>query len=218
MNPDLDAARFEALWRRRIPSPPAATAGAVHADLCRRLGGPDRRFHNLNHIGDCLNRFDRVAPLLANPDAVELAIWFHDAVYVPGDAGNERRSTELFLSYSDGADRLFRRRVCALILTTRHQRQAPEGDRGFIEDIDLAGFGGPWEEFMRQGDLLREEFAAQPDAQYYAGQVWFLGFLKRRRWFFSTKYFRERYEAQAQENLDRLLGLLAAQGYRPAPG
>ncbi len=218
MNPNLDAGRFEALWRRHVATPTGAAASTVHADLCRRLGGSDRRFHDLNHISDCLRRFDEVVPLLANPDAVEMAIWFHDAVYLPGDAGNERRSTELFLSYADGADPLFRRRVCALILTTRHQRQAPDDDRGYIEDIDLAGFGGPWEDFMRGGDLLREEFAAQPDAQYYAGQVWFLGFLKRRRWFFSTKYFRERYEARAQENLDRLLGLLAAQGYRPAPG
>ena len=218
MNANLGAARFGALWGRHVPSSPAAAADEVHADLCRRLGGADRRFHNLNHISDCLRRFDEVAPLLANPDAVELAIWFHDAVYVPGDADNERNSTELFLAGSKGADPAFRRRVCTLILTTRHQQQAPGDDRGFIEDIDLAGFGGPWEEFMRHGDLLREEFAAQSDAQYFGGQAWFLGLLKRRRWFFSTDYFRKRYEARAQENLDRLLALLAAEGYRPATG
>lgn len=218
MNANLDAARFDALWRRRITSPDATDSAAVHADLCRRLGGSDRHFHNLNHISDCLRRFDEIAPRLQDPDAVELAIWFHDAMYVPGNADNERHSTELFLALSTGADVAFRRRVCGLILTTRHLRQAPDNDRGYIEDIDLAGFGAPWEEFMRHGDLLREEFAAQTDAQYFAGQVWFVGRLKQRRWFFSTSYFRERHEARAQENLDRLLALLAEQGYRPAGG
>ena len=111
---------------------------------------------------------------------------------------------------------MFRRRVCGLILATRHQGESHSNDRRFIEDIDLAGFGASWEEFMREGDLLREEFAAQADDRYYTGQVCFLAGLKRRPWFFATEYFRRRYEAKAQENLDRLLALRAKQGYRPA--
>jgi len=86
---------------------------------------------------------------------------------------------------------------------------SPAGER--IEDIDLAGFGASWEEFIRHGALLREEFAAQSDAQYRAGQLAFLRRLGQRRWFFSTDYYRERYEAQAKRNLDRLLALLALQ-------
>jgi len=211
---ELASARFEALWRRCVASPNAVASGDVHADLRRRLGGPDRRFHNLLHIRDCLHRFDEVASLLVDRDAVEVALWFHDAVYAPSDGDNERRSAELFLAASKGADPAFRRRVCGLILATRHQGPAHSNDRRFIEDIDLAGFGAPWEEFMRHGALLREEFAAQSDAQYHAGQVYFLEGLKRRPWFFATDYFRDRYEAKAQENLDRLLVLLTQQGYR----
>jgi predicted metal-dependent HD superfamily phosphohydrolase len=211
---EIASGRFDALWRRSVASSKSLPSREVHADLVRRLGGPDRRFHNLNHIRDCLHRFDEVAPLLADRDAVEVALWFHDAVYEPSDADNERRSAELFLASSKGADAAFRRRVCGLILATRHQGEAHSDDRRFIEDIDLAGFGAPWEEFMRHGDLLREEFAAQTDEQYHAGQVVFLKRLKRRPWFFATDYFRNRYEAKAQENLDGLLALLAKQGYR----
>jgi len=187
----------------------------VQAELRRRLGGADRRFHNLHHIHDCLRRFDEVASLLGDADAVELALWFHDAVYVPSDPQNERLSAELFLAHSKGMDPVFRRRVCGLILATRHQTESRTDDRRFIEDIDLAGFGASWETFMREGDLLREEFAAQPDEKYYTGQVCFLARLKRRQWFFSTDYFRERYEAKAQENLKRLLEVRAEQGYSP---
>ena len=213
---DIPKARFDVLWRRCVSSSDSVAADEVQADLRRRLGGTDRRFHNLRHIRDCLHRCDEVASLLADRDAVELALWFHDAVYVPSDPENERRSAELFLAQSKGANPVFRRRVCGLILATRHHCPACSNDRQFIEDIDLAGFGASWEEFMREGDLLREEFAAQPDAQYYTGQVCFLARLKRRPWFFATGYFRDRYEAKAQENLDRLLALRARQGYRSA--
>jgi len=210
---EIPRARFDDLWRRCAGSPDSAPADSVQDDLRRRLGGADRRFHNLHHIGDCLRRFDEVVSLLSDPDAVEIALWFHDAVYAPSDPDNERRSAELFLALSRGGDPVFRRRVCALILATRHQTESRSNDRRFIEDIDLAGFGSPWEEFMREGDLLREEFAAQPDDKYYTGQVGFLARLKRRRWFFATEYFRDRYEIRAQDNLDRLLALRAGQGY-----
>ena len=215
---EVETARFDALWRRCVAPANAAGSGDIHAELCGRLGAPNRRFHNLHHIRDCLRRLDEVAPLLSDRDAVEVALWFHDAVYDPSDGDNERRSAELFLARSNGAEPAFRRRVCGLILTTRHQGRAYGNDRRFIEDIDLAGFGAPWEEFMRQGALLREEFAAQSDAQYHAGQIVFLERLKQRPPFFKTDYFRDRYEAKAQENLDRLLALLTTQGYRPTTG
>ena len=213
---EIPTARFDVLWRRCMASRDSTPADEVQADLRRRLGAPDRRFHNLHHICDCLRRLDEVASLLSDRDAVEVALWFHDAVYVPSDADNERHSANLFLTRSIGANPVFRRRVCGLILATRHVGQAHSNDRRFIEDIDLAGFGATWEAFMREGDSLREEFAAQTDAQYYAGQVCFLAQLKQRPWFFATDYFRDRYEARARENLDRLLALRATQGYRPA--
>lgn len=209
-------ARFEALWRRLVRCPPSPEASAVGSELRGLLGAPDRHFHNLDHIRDCLRHFDEVAPLLADPDAVELALWFHDAIYDPGDPTNERRSAELFLRRSIGAAPVARRRICGLILATRHAYVARTSDRRFIEDIDLAGFAAPWNTFMHHGDLLRREFARQSDAQYYDGQVAFLEQLARRPVFFATDYYRARYEARARENLQRLLELRRAEGYGAA--
>lgn len=189
----------------------------MYADLCARLGEPGRAFHNLGHIDDCLQRFDEVAPRLRDRDAVEVALWFHDAIYKPGDATNERRSAQLFLEQSVGAHPLFRRRVAGLILTTQRSRTPRGNDSKFIDDIDLAGFGASWEVFMRNGDLLRNEFAAQTDAQYYQGLARFLTLLRRRPKFFRTDYFADRLGSQAHANLDRLLALMAADGYGPSP-
>ena len=212
MTSKLQVVRFAALWRRCVPQATAADAALVHADLCHRLGGPDRRFHNLQHIEECLCRFDEVVTLLTAPDAVETALWFHDAVYVPSDPDNERNSVRLYLAQSGGTRPAFRRRVCSLILATRHNGTSYGNDRHYIEDIDLAGFASPWAEFMQRGNLLRAEFSAQTDAQYLAGQVRFLDGLRQRPRLFLTDYFRVRHEDKARHNLERLLGLLAKQG------
>lgn len=208
---EIASERFDALWRRCVTTPPSPGSTAVHSELRGLLGAPWRRFHNLNHIRDCVRRMDEVAPLLADPNAVELALWFHDAIYSPGDPDNERRSADLFLARSEGASSVFRRHVCGLILSTRHDRPVYGIDRRYVNDIDLAGFGAPWAEFMRQGALLRTEFSAQTDAEYRAGLIGFLEGLQRRPRLYATDYFRERYEAKAQENLQRLLDLLASE-------
>jgi predicted metal-dependent HD superfamily phosphohydrolase len=198
-----------------VASPPSPDGTAVYAELIRLLGASFRRYHTLDHIHDCLRRLDKVATLLNDPDAVELALWFHDAVYEMDAGTNEQRSAELFEKLARGADPAFRRRVCGLIMATRHMGGERNHDRRFIVDIDLAGFGAPWNEFMRNGVLLREESPAKTDAQYHCGQMSFLRRLQRRRHFFATEYFRDRYEGKARENLRRLLDDLASRGYAP---
>ena len=205
--------RFTALWERRVASPPSRAADVVFADLGALYGAPYRKFHNLCHIQDCLCRFDESAPYLVDPDAVEFALWFHDAVYECGATTNEARSAEMFLELSAGAAFGFRHRVCSLIMATRHRRRVSDNDKRFIVDIDLSGFGAPWEEFMRNGQLLREESGRQNEHEYQTGQLNFLGRLQRRPTVFSTDYFRDKYEATARANLSRVLAELAAKGY-----
>ena len=212
----VEAGRFTDLWRRRMASPPSPDGATVYAELCRLYTAPYRRYHNFGHIQDCLRLVDEVAPLLKDRDAVEFGLWFHDAVYDTGVTTNEWRSAELFLERSAGAPFVFRHRVCGHILATRHMGTARGNDRCFLVDIDLSGFGAPWEEFMRNGALLREESSTQSDARYHAGQVTFLSALQQRPHFFQTGYFRDRYEVIARANLERLLEELRVMGYGAA--
>lgn len=208
-----NAARFGALWQRCVASPPSPSAARVFDDLRARLDAPGREFHNLRHIDDCLRHFDDVARRLADPAAVEMALWFHDAVYAAGDPANERRSADLFLAQAAGAPVSFRRRVASLIMATERKQVPRTADARFIDDIDLANFGGTWASFARNSARLRREFADMSDEDYSRGQWRFLSRLRRRRRFFRTAYFRERYEARAHANLDRLLADLAQRGY-----
>jgi predicted metal-dependent HD superfamily phosphohydrolase len=210
--PAFSAARFEALWRRQAARSTAAPA-TVYATLARLLGAPTRHFHNLDHIRDCIRLVDEVSPLLSDADSVELALWFHDAVLEPGARDNERRSAALFLELADGASRELRHHVARLILATAHSGATMYGDRAYVVDIDLAGLGAPWDEFIHKGELLRREAAMQSDDAYYRSQVAFLGRLLARRRLYATEYFRATLEAPARANLSRLLALRASEGY-----
>jgi len=207
------ARRFEALWRRRIASPPSPHGAAVYERLAASLEAPSRHYHTLAHIRDCVERVDSIADRLEDAGAVELALWFHDTLLTPGARDNERRSTLLFLDLAGGAARSLRCRVARLILATTHARAAVGGDRAYIVDIDLAGLAAPWDRFMQAGELLRREAPEQSDADFYRGQVGFLSALLERPHLYATEHFRASCEAPARANLARLLALRAAQGY-----
>jgi predicted metal-dependent HD superfamily phosphohydrolase len=78
-----------------------------------------------------------------------------------------------------------------------------DSDAGYMVDIDLSSFGLPWEEFMRDGQHLREESAQLSDAEYYRRQGDFQSCLLARPRFYVTDFFYQRYEQQAHDNLTR---------------
>ena len=54
---------------------------ALYQDLVARYREPHRRYHTLQHLEECFARFDELRALAEHPRDVELAIWFHDAIY-----------------------------------------------------------------------------------------------------------------------------------------
>lgn len=211
--PACNEARFAALWNRTVIGGPAS-AKAVFARLARFYGEPHRHYHTLGHIWRCLEEFDRAVELMDNPDAVEMALWFHDAIYVSGAGDNEWRSADLFRQWSEGyADPVFGKRVGALIMVTTHRESPTERDQRFIVDIDLSSFGLPWDEFERDGRHIRAECADRTDEEYFPGHLRFLLALLNRPAIYFTDYFHRRYEQIARANAQRVVADLRARGY-----
>ena len=195
--------RFHDLWRRCMVADGIDSSEAVLRLLESAYGEPQRHYHTLGHIEHCLGQFDHVTELAESADALELAIWFHDVIYVAGSPSNERESADLFLEKSDGVLRnSIRRDVESLIMATLHSGvELSEPDQKLMVDIDLSSFGMTWEVFKHDSENVRREMHHQSDAEFYPKQARFQDTLLRQKRFFQSDYFHDRLESQARRNL-----------------
>jgi predicted metal-dependent HD superfamily phosphohydrolase len=87
--------------------------------------------------------------------AMEIAIWFHDAVYNPMCDYNEKMSADL-VSKVIG---ISSKEIENLILDTKHDREPATHDGKTITDIDLAILGQQQEIFNEYERNIRLEYS-----------------------------------------------------------
>src|SRR3989338_2814885 len=68
-------------------------------DLIKRYSEPARFYHTIFHIKDCMKEFDSVREMSAKPDYLELALWYHDIIYVPARVDNEEKSIDWLINF-----------------------------------------------------------------------------------------------------------------------
>lgn len=168
---------------------------------------PARAYHTAQHIRDCLDQFDPSRHMAQHPDEVEAAIWFHDAVYLPGAPDNEDCSARLVRTtlVDARAPVEVAHRIAELVLATQHLAIAAEPDAALLCDIDLSILGRTHEVFDEFERRIRQEYAWVPAPVYRGARAEILAGFLRRRSIFQTDYFRDRYEAPARANLARIL-------------
>ena len=182
----------------------AGTCSALRAAYAE----PHRHYHTMQHLVECLATFDEVADLAESPHAVELAIWFHDAIYAPGRSGNEERSAELAQREleSSGVDAQAARHVHDLVLATRHDALPVSRDEKVLVDIDLSILGADELRFSEYECQVREEYVFVPGWLFRRKRRAILQSFIERDFIYSTPYFIETLEARARANLRRALG------------
>ena len=203
----LDRARFNQLWRRLGGDAPPE---GLFPALARAYAEPHRAYHTAAHIADCLEQLAPARHLAERPDEVELALWFHDAVYDPRAGDNEARSAEWAATalLSGGAPSRVADRVSALILSTRHQATPPGRDAELLGDVDLSILGRSEDAFDRYDREIRVEYEWVPEATYREARAEVLDRFLRREFIYQTDHFRGRYEGQARRNLRRAIAAL----------
>jgi len=192
--------RWSQLWHTATNAAPPTNA---FPRLVALYSEPQRHYHTLLHIEDCLGEFDRAKQLATDPAAVELAIWFHDAVYDPRAADNEERSAELakdWLSDVHASDALTDS-VGRLVLATKNHEASLHADAALLVDVDLSILGKPPGQFWQYERQIREEYAWVEKPVFAAKRAEILRrFLARER-IYQTEIFFHRMEAQARANL-----------------
>jgi predicted metal-dependent HD superfamily phosphohydrolase len=167
-------------------------------------GEEHRRYHNLRHLNECLAEFDATRSFAKGPAVLEMALWFHDAVYDPKVSDNEERSAEWAarLLEEGGVKKQEIHAVTALILVTKNHLPDKTPDAGLMCDIDLAILGQPPQRFQEYEAAIRAEYAHVPDAAFNAGRAAILQRFLDRPHIYQTEPFRSRYEEAARRNLE----------------
>lgn len=181
-------------------------SAAVGNALIARYEEAHRRYHTLEHLGEVLTAIDRLADLAEDPVAVELAAWYHDAVYdSTAPAGEtERRSAhlaveelaELGLS-GDVLDEVRR----LVLLTAGHDVEPGDRNGAVLADSDLSILGSSPERYARYADDVRVEYAHIADADWRAGRSAVLGRFARRARLYVTDRAHDALDAAARRNL-----------------
>jgi predicted metal-dependent HD superfamily phosphohydrolase len=171
---------------------------------------PERHYHNLDHVQNCLNEFDRVRGSLETPDAVEAAIWFHDFVYDPDAKDNEEKSGGWAFTFLHHGNYQFAWIVVELINDTAHRKPPVTNDGRYLVDIDLSILGQPADVYDEYDRNIRREYAHVPEEAYRVGRAAVLNSFLARPEIYLTETFRARYERAARENLSRSLLRLGA--------
>jgi predicted metal-dependent HD superfamily phosphohydrolase len=200
----LDRVRFAAAWRAV-----GASYDNASAWLADRYAEGHRAYHDAEHVAECLAWLDRVRDLAERPAELEVALFFHDAMYEPLASDNEARSAQELrqLAREAGMPTEAVERIVGLIESTA-THDAGSGDAALLSDIDLAILGAPPARYARYEREVRREYAAIDEASYRVGRAQVLrGFLERVE-IYRTPRLAARLEAQARDNLSSALRAL----------
>jgi len=180
-----------------------AGSDAWLARLLAAYAEPGRHYHTLQHLAECLELFDRVAHLANRPGEAAIALWFHDAVYLPPAKDNEARSADWAGAAlrEAGAGEDVCERVWALIMATAHHAAPGDTDACLVVDIDLAILGADAARFAEYEEQVRAEYAAVPIDLFRQKRAELLARFLERPAIYQTPKLHARFENQARANL-----------------
>jgi predicted metal-dependent HD superfamily phosphohydrolase len=188
---------------------------SLKTELSALYKAPDRHYHGPGHIAALLILLDEHRTEIADPEAVEAAIWFHDAIYDSRRSDNEARSAALAAQKLSGVDPQRLARIVAMIeATATHALPNLSGeathDAALFLDMDLAILGSEPALFDAYEAAVRREYEWVDEPAWRSGRAAVLQRFLDRQAIFQTGTFRRRYEQPARANIARSLAALAA--------
>jgi predicted metal-dependent HD superfamily phosphohydrolase len=169
---------------------------------------PHRGYHGPEHLDELIELARRHTPAL--DEAEQIALLFHDAVYVPG-AGrgeNERLSALLMRATLPplGLGVADLERASRIIEATSHAASPPD-EAARVCDLDLWRLAAPWDAFERHALGIRHEYLHlhADEAAFWAARNAFYRSMLAKAQIFATTYFRGEFEDAARKNLTRAL-------------
>ena len=154
--PDIE--RWRTTWRGLGV---VALDDELYGVLIGRYSEPNRNYHTVQHLDECFARLDEARSLAERIHEVELALWFHDAVYEVRSQDNEEQSASWAQGTAEraGLPNAVVERLHRLILATKHNAEPASRDEALLVDVDLAILGAAPERFDEYERQVRVEYS-----------------------------------------------------------
>lgn len=197
-------------WRRAWQALGSALPDEeLYAQLMEKYSEPQRKYHTLQHLSECIAQLEPVLGMALHSGEVEIALWFHDAIYDVKGTQNEARSALWAVEAlgNAGVSAEVSDRVKNLVLATCHSTLPATDDERLLVDIDLAILGAEPARFQEYDRQIRDEYSWVPHELFCCKRREILQqFLGRPR-IYSTAHFYSALEARARENIERSLNM-----------
>ena len=187
---------------------PLPECPGVRDELVAAYADPSRGYHDTRHLSEVLDLLDELAASGAAYDAtpVQLAAWFHDAVYDGERDAEERSAAWAEDALTRVAPAAVDSEVVRLVrLTETHSPDDADANGCALSDADLGILAAPRERYDEYVAAVRREYSHLSDDVFSAGRADVLRALADKPQLFHTAYARERWEAAARVNLEREL-------------
>jgi predicted metal-dependent HD superfamily phosphohydrolase len=196
------------------------TSRTEWAALVAAWSEPHRRYHGLAHLAAVLGLVGELATAAADPAAVRLAAWYHDAVYDPTRPDNEQVSAQRARAglrglvpdeRIDAVERL-------VLLTAGHDPEPGDADGAVLCDADLAVLAGPPDAYAAYASAVREEYGHLSDEAFTAGRIAVLEQLLALPALYRLPAVADAWTPRARANLTAELTLLRGRAASPSAG
>lgn len=166
---------------------------------------PHRAYHTQQHLSECLEKLDWSMTAYSHQDKalVEMALWYHDAIYDTSAQDNEFKSAQWAVCFLSEAGLIEEHCECIhhLIMATCHNEVPTDPLQQWMVDIDFSILGADNTRFAEYEVQVRQEYSWVPLDIYKAKRQEVLKqFLEFPR-LYQTQAFYDAYEIKARENL-----------------
>lgn len=181
--------------------------------LQRAYQEAQRKYHTTQHLLECIDLFEKNFRLTEHPGEVEMAIWFHDAIYETqknSPLSNEEQSAlyavdSLRCLKPESLDRISR-----MILSTSHSVKPATNDEKLLLDIDLSILGAHPNRFKEYEAQIREEYSFVEPSLFKEKRLEILKMFHAKEKIFNLHVFDMEFGNQAKENLAESIRQLEA--------
>jgi predicted metal-dependent HD superfamily phosphohydrolase len=176
----------------------------LYVELVSRWSEPHRYYHDVRHLLATLDALDQIGGESAESRHVQLAAWFHDAVYAGVAGQDEHDSAELARRMlSELPVRTVSEVVRLVLLTATHDPEPGDASGEALCDADLSILGsvpGRYDVYVRD---VRLDYAHVDDEAWRLGRTAVLNYLLALDPLFRTPAGAALWSERAHDNLTR---------------